>query len=74
MVTWTTADPLRGDVPVGRWACIDGSPPFDRLTTSNSSRAPDGCKVLSNVIHSYVVEIRPDGSGYTLTRYLRPQS
>lgn len=74
VVTWPMADPLTGEVPVGRWACIDGSPSFDRIADSNRSRAPDVCQVLSNVGHSYVVELRPDGSGDTLTRYVRPQS
>ncbi len=68
VVTWDTATPLTGTLPVGRWACIDGNPGFDRLATSNRHRSPEACKVAG----AFALELRADGTGHTLLKHRRP--
>lgn len=65
VVTWPVAAPLQGEAPVGRWACIDGSPEFASIASSNTASAPEACQVAG----AYALELLADGTGRTLIQY-----
>ena len=63
--TWPVAEPLEGEIPVGRWRCYPDQD-LAAKRESNSSTVGSHCGIIGNHVF---YEFRPDGAGWTLLWY-----
>lgn len=66
--TWMPAEPLEGDIPVGRWECFPRAD-YAAMRRSNAAWPPDSCRRIAS---ASAIEIRPDGVGWTLSPHDNP--
>jgi len=66
--TWPVADPLTGDLPVGRWECWFEHTDFDRTATSNHGFVPSACRIAL-LTDGLAMSLHPDYSGHFLLTY-----
>lgn len=63
--TWPTAEPLAGDMPVGRWRCYRDQD-LAAMRETNSPALDNSCDLIRFKLD---YEFLADGSGWTLKRY-----
>ena len=67
---YPTAEPLVGELPVGRWACVSGNLDFEENKKSNRGSAPRLCD-LYLAPDAGAIALHPDESGFLLKQYQR---
>ena len=70
---YPTAEPLTGDMPIGRWDCFDGNTDYERVSKSNRFSSFDArCSLGIWIGNTYLgarstsktsVAFKPDGTG-----------
>ena len=72
MTPWPVADPLVGDLPIGRWAGVEDFD-FEGKKANNDGDYPALIRAVGN-FPGGALELNPDGTGYVLKQYQRSQS